>query len=206
MNNQIILGCEYNWWLNDPLPELKPLDGFRASSVDDPLQLARLQRTEPDEMQRRIDEGNLCYVAFLDDDPVGYGWVATRVGEISEMGMAWRLASLDRHLWDFATLPESRGLGVYPQLLQAVLRSESQRAEHFWIGHRSDNLASRSGILKAGFNLHWLFVLTAKGKVELQPQADMKRINADPRWPVIHTWLNAVPPELLARIRASIAP
>ncbi len=44
-----------------------------------------------------------------------------------------------------------RGLGIYPRLLQAILRAESVDAERFWIGYAPENHASRSGIQKAGF-------------------------------------------------------
>ena len=45
-------------------------------------------------------------------------------------GLSWPLGPQDRHLWDFVTLPAYRGRGVYPHLLQAILRAESEGAEH----------------------------------------------------------------------------
>lgn len=200
MSNQTILGCEYNWWLGDPLPKLNPLDGFLAAVNDDVNLLAQLHNLDTVEMQRRFDEDNLCYVAYLNGVPAGYGWVATMVARIIEVGLSWTLAPQDRHLWDFVTLPAYRGRGVYPHLLQAILRTESQKAEHFWIGHSGNNLASQRGIIKAGFNLHWLFVLTPEGKIDHQPQ-DMTRLKADPRWPIIQTLFDNGPLESLEQVR-----
>lgn len=201
MSDETILGREYNWWRGDALPELKPLEGFQAAVVGDVELLARLHELDPDEMQRRIDGGNRCYLAFLDGEPVGYGWVATEVGRIEEAGLSWPLGPQDRHLWDFVTLPEYRGRGVYPHLLQTILRAESEEAGHFWIGHRGDNLASQRGILKAGFKLHWQFVLTAAGELDHQPQGDMARVTADPRWPMLQSFFENVTPEMVAQLR-----
>lgn len=202
MNDPIILGCEYNWWLGDPLPELEPLEGFRAAVVEDVDLLASLHDVAPEEIQRRFEEGNRCYLAYLDEEPVGYGWVATKVGEIKEAGLSWPLAPQDRHLWDFVTLPPYRGRGVYPHLLQAILKAESKQAEHFWIGHRGDNLASQRGIVKAGFNLHWQFILTPEGELGHQPQGDMSRVKADPRWGITQAAFEKISAEIVEQIRS----
>jgi hypothetical protein len=53
-------------------------------------------------------------------------------------------------LWDFMTLPEWRGKGVYPALIQAMLHDEAG-AERFWVGHDVPNVASGRGITNAGF-------------------------------------------------------
>ena len=201
MSDQTILGCEYNWSRGDPLPELEPLEAFGAAVAADVELLARLHGVAPDEIQRRFDEGNRCYLAYLDGEPVGYGWVATKVGRIEEAGLSWPLGPQDRHLWDFVTLPPYRGRGVYPHLLQTILRAESEGAEHFWIGHRGDNLATQRGILKAGFKLHWQFVLTAGGELDHQPQGDMARVTADPRWGMMQAIFENVTPEMVAQIR-----
>ena len=98
--------------------------------IDDVDLLVQLHDLDTAEIQRRFDEDNLCYVAYLKGVPVGYGWVAAKVARIIEVGLSWKLSPQDRHLWDFVTLPAYRGLGVYPHLLQAILQAESQKAEH----------------------------------------------------------------------------
>ena len=66
------------------------------------------------------------YELALNGRPVGYGWAATRRASIGELGLAFALPRDERYLWDFATLPAYRGLGLYPRLLQAMLRAEEE--------------------------------------------------------------------------------
>jgi hypothetical protein len=57
----------------------------------------------------------------------------------------------NRYLWNFRTMAPFRGLGIYPVLLQQMIRCEGPGAKRFWIIHAPDNQSSRSGIRKAGF-------------------------------------------------------
>jgi hypothetical protein len=45
-----------------------------------------------------------------------------------------------------------RGLGIYPALLQYIIRREREKANHFWIVHAPENNSSLKGIKKAGFH------------------------------------------------------
>ncbi len=183
MNKQIVLGCSYHWWRGDDLPELTPLPGFASRIVTEKSLLASLHNITEDEIQARFDEGAHCYVAFLDEVPAGYGWVGTKIGHIRQVGLTWTLGERDRTLWDFATLPEFRGRGVYPHLLQTILRAEPAAAKRFWIGHQGQNTASKRGIVKAGFSLNNLTLLTSEGQIVQQPQGDLTRALADPMLP-----------------------
>jgi hypothetical protein len=49
------------------------------------------------------------------------------------------------------TLAAYRGHGIYPRLLQAIVRAESAEADRFWIGYAPENHASGAGMRKAGF-------------------------------------------------------
>ena len=180
MSKHIILGCAYHWWQGDPLPELPPLPSFAARLVTNKGLLAQLHELDEASIQARFAEAAHCYVAFLDDVPVGYGWVGTKMGHIQEVGLEWTLGEPDCALWDFVTLPPYRGRGVYPHLLQAIIRAESAQIERFWIGHQGQNVASQRGIIKAGFILHNLSLLTAEGQIVHQPQGDLARATADP--------------------------
>jgi GNAT superfamily N-acetyltransferase len=193
MSKQITLGCAYHWWQGNPLPELSPLPGFAARLVTDKGLLAQLHELDEATIQARFDEGARCYVAFLNDTPVGYGWVGTKVGHIREIGLEWTLGEPDCILWDFATLPAYRGRGVYPHLLQAIIRAESTHTERFWIGHQGQNVASQRGIQKAGFILHNLTLLTSEGQVVQQPQGDLARAMADPMLPAVQAHLQNMP-------------
>ena len=77
--------------------------------------------------------GHQTYVAFVEQTPVGYGWMATQQASIGELGLQFALPETDRYLWDFATLPEWQGYGIYPRLLQHILMQQSSTVERIWI-------------------------------------------------------------------------
>jgi len=140
------------WWRGDELPALAPLDGMTVARCDDIGVLARINAIDPAEVGDRFDAGHRAYVASLDGEPVSYGWVATVGASIGELDLRFELPDRDRYLWDFATLPDFRGRGIYPRLLQAILEGEGDAgAERFWIIHAPENRASGAGMAKAGF-------------------------------------------------------
>jgi GNAT superfamily N-acetyltransferase len=142
------------WWRGDQLPALRALEGFSARSMDDTTLLARLAHLEVAEVEKRLSEGHRPYVGWLEGAPVAYGWVATQKADVGELDLTITLPQRDRYLWDFATLPDWRGRGIYPHLLQAILLAESgtgEIAERFWIIAAPENRASSAGIAKAGF-------------------------------------------------------
>jgi GNAT superfamily N-acetyltransferase len=136
---------------DDPMPALSELHSLSATRVVDAARMALLQGTGVDEIARRFDEGHRAYVAHLNHAPAAWGWVATRTASIGELGTTFTVPEGERYLWNFVTLPLYRGLGVYPRLLQAIVRAESGEAERFWIAYAPENHASGAGITKAGF-------------------------------------------------------
>ena len=136
---------------NDPMPVLPALPSLSVGRVDDVEQMSLLQGRDANEIANRFDAGHRAYVARLDRAPAAWGWVATRTASIGELGTTFSVPDGERYLWNFVTLPSHRGLGVYPRLLQAILRAESEEAEQFWIAYAPENHASASGIRKAGF-------------------------------------------------------
>jgi GNAT superfamily N-acetyltransferase len=118
---------------------------------DDDALMAELNRIGIEDVRARRQDGHRPYVAYLHGTPVAYGWVATRVASIGELDLIIALPRSDRYLWDFATLPEWQGRGLYPRLLQAILAQEAQEAERFWIIYAPENLPSGAGMRKAGF-------------------------------------------------------
>lgn len=141
----------FTWWRGDPLLSLRELNGFHAAASDDMQLLAPLTGLKVTEVQRRLLSRHRPYTASLGRMPVAYGWVALEGADIGELDVQFTLSQGDRYLWDFKTLPKWRGRGIYPRLLQAVLRAESRDAERFWIIHAPENGASQAGIEKAGF-------------------------------------------------------
>lgn len=139
------------WWRGDHLPALTPLPGFDAGPTEDAALPARLAGLDMGEVQKRLAAGHRPYVAWLDSEPVAYGWVATDTAQIGELELTITLPQGNCYLWDFATLPNWRGRGLYPRLLQAILMGEAARFDRFWIIAASENRASSAGIAKAGF-------------------------------------------------------
>lgn len=175
-----ILGYGYTWWRGDPLPALVPLPGFRAVATENYQLIAALARLQLDEVQARVHAGNQPYIAYLEEHPVAYGWSAARAGSIQELGFEFEIPPHNRYLWDFATLPEWRGRGVYPRLLQAILDAEGLMADRFWIGHTADNIASRRGIVKAGFQEIEALVISSDGSLHIMATGSSARANVSP--------------------------
>jgi GNAT superfamily N-acetyltransferase len=139
------------WWRSDSLQLLPVLPGFHATICDDDTMMAELNRIPIEDVRARRHAGHRPYVASLHGMPVAYGWVAIREASIGELKLTVTLPRSDRYLWDFATLPEWQGRGLYPRLLQAILQNEAHEAERFWIIYAPENLPSGAGMGKAGF-------------------------------------------------------
>jgi GNAT superfamily N-acetyltransferase len=138
------------WWRGDPLPDLSPLPTFSAKLSTDTQLIAQLADLPEHAVDIRFQTENQLYLAFMGDVPAAYGWVAAQEGRIGEIQLFFPITPHNRYLWDFKTLPEWRGRGIYPRLLQFILRQE-QSVERFWIGYAPDNDSSARGISKAGF-------------------------------------------------------
>lgn len=162
-----ILAMTYTWWRGDDLPPLRPLPEFRCKRVADVPLLARLHNLEPAKIEARLEDANTAFVAYLKDAPAGYGWSGAKSVGVADL--FWPIPPLNRGLWDFFTLEEWRGYGIYPHLLQAILRREQGETEKFWLGHRVDNYASRRGIEKAGFHLVNYVFLRRSGSCDWCP-------------------------------------
>lgn len=135
----------------DFVPELTPLPQLSVRPEFSPVAMARLQGKSIDEMTRRFARGHRAYVGLWNGEPVSWGWVATAEAEIGELRINFAIPKGERYLWNFVTLASHRGLGIYPRLLNEMVRAESMEAERFWIAYAPENRASGSGIRKAGF-------------------------------------------------------
>ncbi len=144
-------GPLYAWWRGDHVHRLTPPPGFAVRVAENPSLLAELASLSEEEVRDRIRTGNRPYLATVWEEPVGYGWSASGPAHIGGLDLSFHVPEGERYLWDFVTLPEWRGRGIYPLLLQAILREESATATRFWIGHEQENAASGRGIVKAGF-------------------------------------------------------
>jgi len=141
------------WWRGDPAAGMAHLTGFAAEPASDYVLVARMAQLDRGEVLARVRGGHRPYIARLGGVPVAYGWAAARRASIGELGLDFVIPADNCYLWDFATLPAWRGLGIYPRLLQAILARETAQADRFWIGHVRENSASGRGIHKAGFRV-----------------------------------------------------
>jgi GNAT superfamily N-acetyltransferase len=158
------------------------LPGFTAGPTLDWNELAEINHLSHADVIDRRNNGHHPYVARMYGQPVAYGWLTTSKVSIGELDINVELPPDDRYLWDFATLPDWQGRGLYPRLLQSILEQEIQNAQRFWIIHAPENLPSGSGMSKAGFEFVGQLSFTPDGKVGLAPYADLTkraRIGAD---------------------------
>jgi GNAT superfamily N-acetyltransferase len=137
---------------DDPMPVLPSTHSLSVRREESAEIMATLQERSAGELWRRFDDGHRAYVASMDGELTAWGWVATRTASIGELGATFSMPESDRYLWNFVTRPSYRGLGIYPRLLEAIVRAESAEAERFWIAYAPENHASGNGIAKAGFH------------------------------------------------------
>jgi GNAT superfamily N-acetyltransferase len=168
------------WWRGDSLPNLPALPLFSVRPSTDTTLIAKLNDLSLQEIDARFQNGNSAYLAFIDETPVAYGWVATKSGGVEEIGLAFTLAPGNRYLWDFQTLPEWRGRGIYACFLQAIIRQEMQLAERFWLLYKPGSVAAERSIRNAGFHILGELVLTDDhvSGFELFEQSDRAIIGA----------------------------
>jgi GNAT superfamily N-acetyltransferase len=171
------VGPWYVRWPGDPLPALPSLPGFVAAPAEDDRTLAVLAGIDLAEVAARRRAGNQPYLARLDGEPVALGWSTGTVVEIGELALAFTLPPGNRYLWGFETAPAWRGRGLYPRLLQAILRAEGDEI-CAWIGHEPDNTASSRGIIKAGFRCVGHVFRTPAGTVLVTPTGPLERARA----------------------------
>jgi hypothetical protein len=105
------------------------------------------------EVFRRFDAGKCCYTGNVNGGLATYGWVTFDKELIGELRLHIRLLPGEAYIWDCATLPEYRGLRLYPSLLWYIIRElRTQGLRRIWIGADADNLPSQVGMKLCGFH------------------------------------------------------
>ena len=163
------------WWRGDALPTLSLLPGFHVEALRDEHLIAQINRLAPNEVRQRLGSGHQPYLASIEQAPVGYGWMATEEASIGELGLQFALPATERYLWDFATLPEWQGYGIYPRLLQHILAQQSSTVERVWIIHAPENSPSGAGMTKAGLLPVGQLSFRSDGAVGLAPFESLER-------------------------------
>ena len=171
------VGPWYAHWPDDPLPVLSPLPGFTMVPAIDDHALATLAEIDLAEVAARRAADNTPYLAYLAGQVVACGWSSASIVEIGELGLTFTLPPGNRYLWGFVTDPHYRGRGLYPRLLQAILRAEGADIRA-WIGQEPNNTASARGIINAGFRCVGDVFRTPAGTFLLTPAGPLDRARA----------------------------
>jgi GNAT superfamily N-acetyltransferase len=141
----------YTFSHSDKLTSVKMPTGLRMEASTDITLLSILGNIKVEDVTKRLANDNLAFVAYLNDLPAAFGWMAKDKAKIGELNHEFILPQGNRYLWNFRTLEEYRGLGIYPALLQYILQNGDNDANRFWIIHAPENNTSLKGIQKAGF-------------------------------------------------------
>src|SRR5690606_3832037 len=160
----------YSFQKQDELPPLAPLHGLEISEVDHSPFLSAITQIPEEEAINRLANDHRAYVAFLNNIPAAFGWLASGKARVGELNHEFILPSGHRYLWNFRTLLDFRGIGIYPQLLQQIILAEQPKADCFWIMHAPENKASQRGIQKAGFQLIGKVSLVNGSEVIFDPE------------------------------------
>jgi GNAT superfamily N-acetyltransferase len=133
------------------LPAVKKPHGLTILESSDVKLLSMLGETTTADVRTRLANDHVAFVAYMHKQPAAFGWMARGKAVIGELNHALILPIGHRYLWNFRTLVNYRGLGIYPALLQHIIQYEMSMAERFWIVHAPENKSSLKGITKAGF-------------------------------------------------------
>src|SRR5215471_12579129 len=141
----------WSWRRGDALPICESVSGLTVEESKRVDLLSNLMRIPEADLREQLCLGHRAYLASLGTLPVAVGWSAA--GEVDLLGgrVTLHLPPHHRYLYGFVTHPDWRGHGMYPYLLQCIVRKEGQ--EYFWIMHLQENTASQRGIHKAGFRV-----------------------------------------------------
>lgn len=157
----------WSWCRGDALPSCESVPGLTVEESKHIELLSNLMGIPEAALSEQLWLGHRAYLARMPTLPVAVGWSAS--GEVALLGgrVTLHVPPHHRYLYGFVTHPDWRGRGIYPYLLQAILRTEEQ--EHFWIMHLRENMSSQRGIHKAGFRVAGRFSFFSTGGLGLVP-------------------------------------
>ncbi|MBA3346492.1 MAG: GNAT family N-acetyltransferase [Gemmatimonadales bacterium] len=137
----------------DAAVDVAPPAGVRVAEVTDadwPALATLVSRRDLARFRRLAAAGRVCLVAWRETRPIGYAWVADRIG--SDVSLCpLPLPAHAAYLWDLYVLPSERSSGIGSALARA--RLAVARAHGFREGWRliaRANLASLRTLKKSG--------------------------------------------------------
>ena len=147
--------CLHAFHLTDPVEVVEPAVKVEFSTIDGSSpEVGSLHKfTNPLLVKWRLSQGEVCWVVKVEGEIVSYVWVAFRQEQVEELCKAVKLQEGEFYLYDAFTVPEWRGKGIYPAILSRQLQHFKEegfkRALIFTV---EENIASRRGITRSGFN------------------------------------------------------
>ncbi len=158
----------YTFSKADQLPVITRPAGLTIQESTDVELLSLMGTTTVEDVTKRLANDHLAFVAYMHKQPAAFGWMARGKATIGELNHSFILPMRHRYLWNFRTLADYRGQGIYPALLQYMLQYEGKKASRFWIIHAPENGSSSKGITKAGFQYVGKLYTNAKGLVAME--------------------------------------
>lgn len=158
----------YTFSKTDSMPSIKMIDGIRMEECFNVELLSEIGAITVDDVMKRLANGHTAFVAYMNNQPAAFGWMARQKAQIGELNHQMKLPEGNRYLWNFRTLETFRGLGIYPALLQFIMNAEMGNADRFWIIHAPENKSSLSGIIKAGFQFVGKLYINENGHVAIE--------------------------------------
>ena len=111
--------------LNEPVPEVTPrlpvaIGPLREFELDDYIEFR--PEADPPEVRRRLEAGDLCFVARHEGRIVNAGWATTCRAWIEYLACEMRLAPGEVYHYESFTTPSFRGLNISPARYTQMLR------------------------------------------------------------------------------------
>lgn len=141
----------WSWCRGDGLPICERVSGLTVEASTHMELLSQLMNIPEAALSEQLELGHRAYLARMPTRLVAVGWSATGAVALFGGRVPLHVPPHHRYLYGFVTHPDWLGRGIYPYLLQTILRTEEQ--EYFWIMHLLENTASQRGIHKAGFRV-----------------------------------------------------
>lgn len=138
---------------------------------------SQMDPISPEALKRRLKYGSRCYGTWVGESLVSYGWLTHGPEWVGEFERTLHIPSGDAYIWDCATLPKYRRLGLFRSLLGFIVTDAlHEEIERLWIISVLNVPAIARGIRAAGFepvvNLTYLRLLNVRGLL-MRPSSDV---------------------------------
>ena len=161
----------------------RPRSGARWSRIVDPAEWpggATPAMGGPQAIRRRLDQGQECWVAWVDGEPAHWRWETARPVFLPYLGKTLRLAAGDSAVVDVYTAPRFRGRGLHTEGTFLALERASARGSTrlvglvaWWNAPARRVMEIKTGRMVVGAVGYWRLAgarrYFARGRVRLEP-------------------------------------